>query len=80
MLLGGLLTAGGITWWALDRFVVDHVEIEDVNIYERNRTTDTAPLVTFAPTLESSSPSPSDPSSPTNAPDPTEQPEAIENP
>jgi exopolysaccharide biosynthesis protein len=29
-----VLTAGGVTAWALDRFVVDHVEISDVAAYE----------------------------------------------
>ena len=29
-----LLVAGGIAWWALDRFVIDHVEVGDVAAYE----------------------------------------------
>ncbi|MGO2542627.1 MAG: phosphodiester glycosidase family protein [Specibacter sp.] len=32
--LGLLLSAGGATAWALDRFVVEHVEINDVDAYE----------------------------------------------
>ncbi len=29
-----LLAAGGVTWWALDRYVWEHVEIADVDAYE----------------------------------------------
>jgi len=29
-----LLSAGGVTYWALDRFVIEHVEIADVDQYE----------------------------------------------
>jgi exopolysaccharide biosynthesis protein len=38
------LSAGGATAWALDRFVVQHVEISDVSAYEasQGRTADTA--------------------------------------
>ncbi|TQL03601.1 phosphodiester glycosidase family protein [Cellulomonas sp. SLBN-39] len=32
------LPAGGATWWALDRFVVEHVEIADVQAYEAAQT------------------------------------------
>jgi exopolysaccharide biosynthesis protein len=32
------LSAGGATAWALDRFVVQHVEISDVSAYEASRT------------------------------------------
>ena len=31
------LSAGGATAWALDRFVVQHVEIADVSAYEASR-------------------------------------------
>jgi hypothetical protein len=30
-----VLIAGGVTYWALDRFVIDHVEINDVAAYEQ---------------------------------------------
>ncbi|MCB9379171.1 MAG: phosphodiester glycosidase family protein [Acidimicrobiaceae bacterium] len=30
-----LLVAGGITWWALDRYVFEHVQISDVDAYEQ---------------------------------------------
>ena len=29
-----LLVAGAVAWWALDRFVIDHVEVGDVAAYE----------------------------------------------
>ncbi len=32
------LSAGGATAWALDRFVVQHVEISDVSAYEASQT------------------------------------------
>ena len=31
------LSAGGATAWALDRFVVEHVEIADVSAYEASQ-------------------------------------------
>ena len=37
-----VLTAGGATAWALDRFVVDHVEISDVAAYEASLSTATS--------------------------------------
>ncbi|ALV46689.1 exopolysaccharide biosynthesis protein [Arthrobacter alpinus] len=37
--LGLLLSAGGATAWALDRFVVEHVEISDVDAYEASAAT-----------------------------------------
>ena len=41
LVLGGalamLLSASGATAWALDRFVVEHVEIDDVTAYESNQ-------------------------------------------
>lgn len=40
--LGLLLSAGGATAWALDRFVVDHVEINDVDAYEAGAATSQA--------------------------------------
>src|SRR5690349_16994819 len=36
------LTVGGGTAWALDRFVIDHVEIADVAAYEASQTAATA--------------------------------------
>lgn len=42
-----LLAAGGGTAWALDRFVVEHVEISDVAAYEAEQTAEAA---TAAPT------------------------------
>src|SRR4051794_33209594 len=40
--LGLLLSAGGATAWALDRFVVDHVEISDVTAYEASAASSSA--------------------------------------
>lgn len=37
--LGLLLSGGGATAWALDRFVVEHVEINDVDAYEASAAT-----------------------------------------
>ncbi len=37
------LAAGGGSAWALDRFVVDHVEISDVAAYEAAQSTGTDP-------------------------------------
>lgn len=55
-LLAVVLTALGIGGWALNRFVIDHVEISDVNSYESSVNADTseAPIATFSvvPTTE----------------------------
>lgn len=52
--LGGgfalLLTIGGISSWALNRFVIDHVEISDVRLYEEQQTS-----ATTGPTQSTSS-------------------------
>lgn len=46
VVLGGalamLVSAGGATAWALDRFVVQHVEIDDVTSYESSQASSTA--------------------------------------
>ncbi|MBP2412851.1 exopolysaccharide biosynthesis protein [Arthrobacter stackebrandtii] len=42
--LGLLLSAGGAATWALERFVVPHVEIDDVSAYESSRAADTGSL------------------------------------
>ncbi len=36
------LPLGGATWWALDRFVVEHVEIADVQAYEAAQASDSS--------------------------------------
>src|SRR3954466_5424107 len=40
-----LLPAGGATYWALDRFVIEHVQIADVDQYEADNSADTATTV-----------------------------------
>ena len=56
-LIGGglalLLAAGGTTAWALDRFVIEHVEIADVAAYEAAQATSTP---TATPTVEATEP------------------------
>ena len=49
-LLVALLCALGIGGWALNRYVIDHVEIGDVKSYESSVNADTslAPLATFS--------------------------------
>jgi exopolysaccharide biosynthesis protein len=37
-----VLAAGGVAWWALDEYVIDHVEIADVAAYEAAATGSTA--------------------------------------
>lgn len=54
-----IVTAGGGTAWALDRFVIDHVEIADVSGYEAR----VAGSTTSSSVTGSSSPSGVDPSS-----------------
>jgi Phosphodiester glycosidase len=47
-----LLIAAGIAYWALDRFVIDHVEISNVSVFEeqaRQRQTATSALVISGP-------------------------------
>ncbi|GAA1703433.1 phosphodiester glycosidase family protein [Microbacterium sediminicola] len=45
LIAGGLvltLTAGGVAWWAADRFLIQHVEISDVSAYEAANSSYTA--------------------------------------
>ena len=65
-----LLIAGGITYWALDRFVIDHVEISDVAAYEQavKSTSTTAPASVSAPPAADSSPQQSTTAPPATAP------------
>lgn len=44
------LSAGGATAWALDRFVIQHVEISDVSAYQASQTDTTADTTTDAST------------------------------
>lgn len=41
-----LVAAGGITYWALDEYVIDHVEIADVEAYEARVNADSASSTT----------------------------------
>jgi len=41
-----LAAAGGGSWWALDRFVVDHVEVSDASAYEAASGVDTGTTAT----------------------------------
>jgi hypothetical protein len=41
--------AVGVAVWALDRFVIDHVEISDVSKYEQQNSGSTVTLATFPP-------------------------------
>jgi hypothetical protein len=55
--------------WALNRYVIDHVEISDVSSYESQveRDTPTVPLATFPP----DNPATTEPSPPSTDPSPT---------
>src|SRR3954468_11851575 len=52
------LSAGGAGAWALDRFVIQHVEISDVAAYEASRPGSTS---TDAPTADTTSTAASEP-------------------
>jgi len=53
------LVIGGGSWWALDRFVIPHVEIASVSVYEAEKSTvatastDDSDAVTTATTFTS---------------------------
>jgi hypothetical protein len=64
-----LLVAVGTAGWALNRYVIDHVEISDVSTYESQieGQTPTMPLATFPPvTIQVSATSLIPPTSPTS--------------
>jgi flagellar basal body-associated protein FliL len=50
VLLVVVLVAGGVAIWALNRYVIDHVKIANVEKYEqeRNGTAPSVPIATFA--------------------------------
>jgi hypothetical protein len=69
VLLALLLVAVGAAGWALNRYVIDHVEISDVSTYESQieGQTPTVPLATFPPvTVQTSSTYLIPPTSPTS--------------
>ncbi len=47
-----LAAAGGGSWWALDRFVVDHVEVSDVSAHEAASGVDTGVAATTGGTVD----------------------------
>jgi hypothetical protein len=51
VVLAVALVAVGVGGWALNRYVIDHVEISDVSSYESQveQQTPTVPLATFPP-------------------------------
>lgn len=48
-----VLTAGGIAWWALDTYVIDHVAISDVSAYEASVASTVARTATTTATVGS---------------------------
>jgi hypothetical protein len=65
-----VLTAAGVAYWALDRYVIDHVEIGDVRSHEQ-QVRGTEPLATFPLDTFPADPAPPDAAS---APDVTTAP------
>ena len=62
-----VLTAGGIAWWAVDEYVIDHVAISDVSAYEASVASTVARTATTTASAASSTASTASSASATSA-------------